>query len=257
MRNVLAIVEKELRTYFVSPVAYVVMTCFLLLAGWFFFNLLTQLQQYIQMAQSFQRFDMLEQLSISNAVVAPLVGNLAIILMFIVPVVTMRALAEEKKLRTDELLLTSPLTMGEIIAGKFLGSWVFMLLGIAGTLLYPYILFHYSNPDPGPIVGGYLAIFLIMTTFVATGLFASSLTDSQPVAAVVAIVINLGLFIIGWPAQTVSGILGKVLENVSLQSHFESLAKGVIETKDLVYFVTVVAVFVFLAKRSLESTRYR
>ncbi len=257
MRNVLAIVEKELRTYFVSPVAYVVMTCFLLLAGWFFCNLLIQLQQYISMAQSFQRYEMLEQLSISNAVVAPLVGNLCIILLFIVPIVTMRLLAEERKLKTDELLLTSPITIGEIIAGKFLGSWAFMALGLVGTLIYPYILFHYSNPDPGPLIAGYLGLVLITTTFVATGLFASSLTDSQAVAAVVATVINLGLFVIGWPAQSVSGVLGKVLEHLSLQTHFESLAKGVIETKDLAYFATVVFLFVFLAKRSLESTRYR
>ena len=225
MRNVVAIVQKELQSYFVSPVAYVVATGFLVLTGFFFFSLVTQFQQLVSMAQSMGRHDMLEQIDIASYVVAPMLGNVSVILIFVVPLLTMRLIAEERKLRTDELLFTSPVTAGEIVAGKFLAAWILLMGMLGATWIYMVILFQYSEPDPGPILSGYLGIALLATTFAAVGLFASSLTESQVVAGVVSLVILLILYIVSWPADMVPGTLGTVLEYVSLLTHLRGCSR--------------------------------
>lgn len=259
MRNVAAIAEKELRTYFVSPVAYVVLTGFLLLTGYFFFMLVVQYQYYQSMAQSTGNLQALEQITIPSLVVNPMLGNMSVILMLVVPLITMRLVAEERKLSTAELLLTSPISVTEIILGKFLGAWVFTVLLIGATGIYTGIVFHYADPNPdlGPILAGYAGITLVATAFVAVGLFASSVTENQIIAAIVAFVICLILYVISWASQSLGGAAGAVLEHLSVMTHFESMAKGVVESSDLVYFATLILVWLFLARQSLESLRYR
>lgn len=258
MRNALAIAGREIRSYFVSPIAYVVLTGFLLLAGWFFFNLLARFSYLLQLYSSFQRSpETLDRLNLNDFVIAPLLHNLSVVLVILVPVITMRSFAEEKRLGTFELLLTSPLRIGEIVAGKFLAGLFFLLVMIGLTFIYPVILFVYGNPEVGIVLSGYLGLLLLAASFLSVGMLTSSLTENQIIAAVSCLVVLLLLYVIGWPADTASAVTGAVLRYLSLTEHFGELVKGVIDTKDLVYFLSVTAVALFLTHRSVESLRWR
>jgi ABC-2 type transport system permease protein len=258
MRNALAIAGREIRSYFVSPIAYVVLTGFLLLGGWFFFNLLARFSYLLQLYSSFQRSpETLERLNLNEFVIAPLLHNLSVVLVILVPVITMRSFAEEKRVGTFELLLTSPIRIGEIVAGKFLGALVFLALMIGLTGIYPLLMIVYGNPEIGIMLSGYLGLFLLATAFVSVGLLTSSVTENQIIAAVSCLVLLLLLYVIGWPAETAGEPLGSILKYLSLTEHFSELVKGVINSKDIVYFVSVVVVALFLAHRSVESLRWR
>ena len=229
MTNVWAVAYKELRSYFVSPVAYVVLAGFLLLCGWFFWVYLTQFSQMVTMYAQFQQPQMLEQLNLNDMVMAPLLQNMVIILLIMVPLITMRLFAEERANCTDELLLTSPIETLEITLGKFLGAGLF-----------------------------YLALLLLVgLSFIALGLFTSTLTSNQIVAAVSAFVVLLLFFAIGWPASTVGESAGAVLSYLSLIEHFQPMTAGLVVSSDVIYFLSVIAFALFLSQRSLESLRWR
>jgi ABC-2 type transport system permease protein len=258
MRNVFTIVGKELRSYFVSPIAYVVLTGFLLLGGWFFFNLLSRfnllLSLYLQMQQGGEAAN---RLNLNDYVVSPLMHNLAIVLVILVPMITMRAYAEEKKGGTYELLLTSPVRTGEIVLGKFLASFLFICIMIGLTGVYPAILMKFGNPEIGVIASGYLGLILLATVFVAVGLLTSSLTENQIIAAVSGLVATLLLYIIGWPAETAGDVLGPLLRYLSVTEHFAEMVRGIINTRSLVYFLSLISLALFLTQRSVESLRWR
>ena len=257
MRNVLTIAGREIRSYFVSPIAYVVLTGFLLLGGWFFFNLLARFNFLLTIYSAQQNPQVLERLNLNEFVIAPLLHNLSVVLVILVPVITMRSLAEEKKAGTYELLLTSPLKIGEIVLGKFLGALVFVGLMVLLTGVYPAILALYGNPEVGVILGGYLGLFLLATCFVAVGVLTSSFTENQIIAAVTCLVSLLLLYIIAWPADNAGETVGAILRYISLTEHFGQMVKGVIDSKDLVYFATVIVLALFLTHRSVESIRWR
>jgi ABC-2 type transport system permease protein len=257
MRNVLTIAGRELKSYFVSPIAYVVLTGFLLLGGWFFFNLLARFNLLLTVYSAQQNPQVLQRLNLNEFVIAPLLHNLSVVLVILVPVITMRTLAEEKKAGTYELLLTSPLRISEIVMGKFLGSFLFVALMVALTGMYPLILFAYGNPESGVVLGGYLGLLLLATSFVAVGVLTSSLTENQIIAAVSCLVSLLLLYIIAWPADNAGETIGAVLRYVSLTEHFAQMVKGVIDSKDLVYFASVIVLALFLTHRSVESIRWR
>jgi ABC-2 type transport system permease protein len=257
VRNVLTIAGRELRSYFVSPIAYVVLTGFLLLGGWFFFNLLARFNMLLTIYSAQQNPQVLQRLNLNEFVIAPLLHNLSVVLVILVPMITMRTLAEEKKAGTYELLLTSPLRISEIVIGKFLGSFVFVALMVALTGVYPLILFAYGNPETGVVLGGYLGLLLLATSFVAVGILTSSFTDNQIIAAVSCLVSLLLLYIIAWPADNAGETIGALLRYVSLTEHFAQMVKGVIDSKDLVYFATVIVLALFLTHRSVESIRWR
>lgn len=258
MRNVFAIVGKELRSYFVSPIAYVVLTGFLLLGGWFFFNLLSRfnllLSLYLQMQQGGEAAN---RLNLNDYVISPLMHNLAIVLVILVPMITMRAYAEEKKGGTYELLLTSPVRTGEIVIGKFLASFLFICIMIGLTGIYPAILMKFGNPETAVIASGYLGLILLATVFVAVGLLTSSLTENQIIAAVSGLVATLLLYIIGWPAETAGDVLGPLLRYLSVTEHFAEMVRGIINTRSLVYFLSLISLALFLTQRSIESLRWR
>jgi len=258
MRNVFAIVGKELRSYFVSPIAYVVLTGFLLLGGWFFFNLLSRfnllLSLYLQMQQGGEAAN---RLNLNDYVISPLMHNLAIVLVILVPMITMRAYAEEKKGGTYELLLTSPVRTGEIVLGKFLASFLFICIMIGLTGIYPAILMKFGNPETAVIASGYLGLILLATVFVAVGLLTSSLTENQIIAAVSGLVATLLLYIIGWPAETAGDVLGPFLRYLSVTEHFAEMVRGIINTRSLVYFLSLISLALFLTQRSVESLRWR
>ena len=260
MKNVLTIAGRELRSYFVSPIAYVVLTGYLLLAGWFFFNLLARFNLLVSMYSSFQgqgMGDAVARLNLNEFVMAPLLHNLAVILLIVIPMITMRSFAEEKRTGTYELLLTSPVGTGEIVIGKFLGAAGFVVVLVALTSVYGAILVAYGNPEVGIMLAGLLGLFLLSVTFVTVGLFASSLTENQIIAAVTGLVMLLLLFVIAWPADSAGETVGGVLRYVSVTEHFEQMVKGVIDTKSLVYFGSMVVGWLFLTQRSVESIRWR
>jgi ABC-2 type transport system permease protein len=257
MRNSLSIAGKELRSYFVSPIAYVVITGFLLLGGWFFFNLLARFSFLVQIYSSMRNPEAQTRLNLNEFVIAPLLHNLSVVLVILVPVITMRSFAEEKRSGTYELLMTSPLSITEIVAGKFLGAVAFLLIMIGLTGVYPLILMAYGNPELGIITAGYLGLALLAISFATVGLLTSSFTDNQIIAAVICLVVLLLFYVISWPAETAGPVLGAVLKYLSLTEHFGEMVKGVIDTKDLVYFFSVIVLSLFLTHRSVESVRWR
>lgn len=257
MRNILAIAGKDIRSTFVSPIAYVVMTGFLLLGGWFFFNLLARFNLLLQIYLSMRNPEVVQRLNLNEFVIAPLWHNLSVVLVILIPVITMRAFAEEKRSGTYELLMTSPLSVTEIVLGKFLGSFVVVFIMIALTGVYPLILAIYGNPEVGVMLGGFLGLLLLATAFLSVGLLTSSFTENQIIAAVSCLVVLLLLYVIAWPADTAGETLGAVLRYLSLTEHFGEMVKGIINTKDLAYFLTVIVLALFLTQRSVESLRWR
>jgi ABC-2 type transport system permease protein len=257
MRNVCTIIGKELRAYFVSPIAYVVLTGFLLLGGWFFFNLLSRFNLLLTLYTQFQGGEAANRLNLNDYVIAPLMHNLSIVLVILVPMITMRSFAEEKKSGTYELLLTSPLRTGELVLGKFLASFLFICIMIGLTGIYPIILLVFGNPEIGVMSAGYLGLLLVATVFVAMGLLTSSFTENQIIAAVSGLVATLLLYIIGWPADSAGEVLGPLLRYMSVTEHFADMVKGLIDTRGLVYFGSLIVLALFLTQRSVESLRWR
>ena len=257
MKNVLTIAGKELRSYFVSPIAYVVLTGFLLLGGWFFWNLLARFNFYLSLYQALRNPEALARLNLNDLVIAPLLHNLSVVLVILVPVITMRSFAEEKKGGTYELLLTSPLSITEIVLGKFFAAFAFVAIMVGLTGVYPLILSLYGNPEVGVIAGGFLGLLLLGTAFVAVGLLTSSFTENQIIAAVSCLVALLLLYVISWPAENAGETVGALLKYISVTEHFGEMVKGLIDTRDLVYFGSVIVLALFLTQRSVESIRWR
>jgi ABC-2 type transport system permease protein len=257
MRNTLVIAGKELQSYFVQPVAYVVLTVFLLLGGWFFFSLLRQFDEMIQLIQMMGQQQELAQMNLNSRVIEPLLHDLSIVLVIVMPALTMRVFAEEKRSGTYELLLTAPVRTGEIVAGKFIASATFTLIMVALAWIFPIILMIFGDPEVGVMFSGYLGLALLAITFVAVGLFTSSLTQNQIIAAISSFGLLILLFVISWPAEAGGGVIWSLLKYLSLPEHFSTLVRGVIDTSDLVFFLSMILVALFLTQRSVESARWR
>jgi ABC-2 type transport system permease protein len=257
MRNALTIAGKELSSYFVQPVAYVVLTVFVLLAGWFFFALLKQFNEMVQVYSAMSNPQALEHLNLNSRVIDPLLHNMSVVMVILVPAITMRAFAEEKRTGTYEFLLTAPIRTGEIVAGKFIAAAVFILIMVGLIWIFPIILMAFGDPEVGVMGAGYVALALLGVCFVAIGLFTSSLTQNQIIAAISCLGILLLLYVISWPLQSGGGILGDLLRYLSLPQHFGQMVGGVIDTSDIIYFCTMIFVALFLTQRSVESARWR
>jgi ABC-2 type transport system permease protein len=256
MRNALAIAWRDIRAMFVSPIAYVVLTGFVLLGGWFFFNLLAQFNRLVSVYSGVQGYDT-TWLNLNDAVISPLLQNLSVVLLIVIPMITMRSFAEERSVGTYELLFTSPVRVSEIVVGKFLAGIALVTLMVGLTLLYPAILMLYGNPESGLIACGFLALYLTAISYVAVGNFASALTSNQIVAAVTALVILLLLFVVSWPAEGAGETLKAFLTYLSVTDHFSSMMRGVLDTKDVVYFASLIGVFMFLNHRAVEAARWK
>lgn len=235
MRNTRAIAFKEFKSYLASPMAYVVTSIFLIATGFFF------------------------SISPSTYTETSINGFLqagVVLLLLFAPLLTMRLLSEERKLGTIELLLTAPVRDSEIILGKFLGSLGILTVMLALTLYYPLLLIIFGDPDMGPIATGYLGLLLLGYTALAIGIFASSLTSNQIVAAVVAIGILLTLYFVGFTASFLPEALGEVINYFSLSNYFPDFMIGIIDTRGIIYYLSITALFLFLAIRSLENSRW-
>ena len=180
-----------------------------------------------------------------------------IIFILIAPALTMRLMAEEQKLGTIELLLTSPVRDWEVIIGKYVASFVFLIATVSLTLYYTILLYVFASPDPGPIYAGYLGLALYGGAALAIGLLCSTLTSNQIVAAVVAMGILLVMFFADLAADNIGGTASTIISEISIRSHFEDFARGIIDTKHVVYYLSVIAFFLFMSVRALESRRWR
>ncbi|MBI5014792.1 MAG: ABC transporter permease subunit [Deltaproteobacteria bacterium] len=254
MSRVLAVAGRELRSYLVSPVAWVVATVFLLVTGLLFYNVVAWYS--LQSLQMMQVPEAAGQINVNRMVFAPTFQNVAVTLLLLVPLVTMRLLAEEKRNRTAQLLLTSPVRLGEIVAGKFAAALLLLTAILLLTLYMPLLVRAYGSLDWGPILTGYLGLILLISAFTAIGLFASSLTENQVVAAVLTFGILLGFWILGWASQQ-GGDFGAVCENLSIVTHLDGFLQGTVELKDVVYYLSVTALGLFLTHRVLDSNRWR
>lgn len=255
MNNIWAVCKKEISTYFTSPIAYVVITVFLVLTGFFFHSLIWWFNtQSMQMARNPR---MLEQLNINQMVYSPLFHNISIILLLVIPLLTMRLFAEEKKIKTDELLYTSPISINQIILGKYLASLVVLLVMLALTGILSIFTFSYGNPELLPVLNGYLGLFLMGTAFMAIGLFFSSLTENQIVAAVLTFGALLLFWILNWAAGSAGGFWKEVINYLSFFQHFDDMTKGILDTTDLVYYLSFSFFGLFLTHSVLQSRRWR
>ncbi len=255
MHKTLAIYRREIAYYFQSPVAYAVIAIFLLLAGYFFYNLLGYFN--IVSMQAMQNPVQAGSLSLTSSVLQPLLGNLSTVLLLLLPLLTMRLFAEERRSGAAELLFTYPVSDLSVIVGKFAAAVSVYLVMLAMTLPYPALLYHFGNPEPGPIVAGYLGLFLMGVAFIAMGTFFSSLGDSQLVAAAATFGCGLLFLIIGWMTPFVSVTVGAVLAELSIVRHLDGFSRGVIYTNDLVFYVSLTVFFLFLCARVLDSARWR
>lgn len=249
------IFKKELRLYFTSPVAYAVGTIFLLIAGYFFYSIFA----FFTMAsmQSMMNPAMARELNVTDSVLRPLFANLSVILLLIMPLLTMRLIAEERRAGTIELLLTYPIRDGAVLAGKYLAALALYAMMIGFTLAYPAMVAYFARLEWGPLLTGYLGLLLMGAAFLAVGLFASSVTENQIVAAVITFGVLLMFWVIGWSADYAGGGFGRVLAHLSILEHNESFARGVLDTKDVIYYLNFTALALFLTLRMLEARRWK
>ncbi|MCS7251824.1 MAG: ABC transporter permease subunit [Anaerolineae bacterium] len=242
MRNLWVIARRELGAYFMSPVAYLVGAAFLVMMGFFF---------YADVIFTIR--------SRSEPALRYVFGVMTTILLFVAPVLTMRLLAEEQRLGTLELLLTAPVRDWEVVLGKYLAALMFYLGLLAATGVYPLLLFWMGgNPDLGPILSGYLGMFMFGAALLSMGLFSSSLSQNQVVAAVLGIGLVILLAVISLLADGITNpTLQQILNQLDLRNHLTNFRRGLIDTSDVVYYLSVIATFLFLTVQILNSRRWR
>jgi gliding motility-associated transport system permease protein len=255
--RIAAIVARELRSLVYSPIAWIVWTLFLFVAGWFFFSSVYQFSTIVATYAGMGQEGMLDRLNLNDFVIAGLFQNLLVLFLFLVPALTMRGFADERRQGTDELLLTAPVTPGQIVAGKYLGLLAVSLVLVAGAGFYVLLLTRYGDPEKGPILTGMLGLSLALAALVALGFAVSSTTKSPVVAAVGAFVTFLLLFVVDWPAESTSGWLQTALHALSLPGHFEGFARGTVSSVDVAYFLSLVALGLFTARTTVASQRWR
>jgi gliding motility-associated transport system permease protein len=254
MKNIWIICRKELRSYFVSPVAYILLVMFAVIFGFFFWN---SLGYFVNMAMEAQMEGEQFPMNLNEQVVRPLLANINVIGLFFVPMITMRLFAEEKRSGTIELLATSPVKDSEIIVGKWLAALLMYAFMLLTTLLNFAFLFKYGNPDWKPLAIGYLGLLLQAGGLLAIGTFISSLTKNQIIAGAVTFGICLLLWVLGWVSQYDNATWAQVLSYMSVITHFESFGKGVLDSKDVIFDATVIFLGLFFTGRSMESLRWR
>ena len=255
MRSAWIIAKRDLGSFFNSPIFYVVTTVFLIIYSFIFFNILNFFSFQSFQARQLQAMGM--NLNLNEMVIEPSLQNMSVILLMIIPIITMRSFADEKKMKTFRLLLSSPVHLREIILGKFLACMIVVAVMISISSYSVGFLFLLGEPEPGPIVTGYLGILLMAGCFVSVGIFASSLTDNQIIAAVLTFGFSLFMWIIGWSAQAAGSTTGQVLQYLSIVDHLERFLKGLVNTSDLVYYLSFILFNLFLCHRVLDSNRWR
>jgi ABC-2 type transport system permease protein len=265
LRHVGHIAGRELHSLFVSPVAYVVLTLWSVLAGFFFLSALTSFGLEIMRMQQFGAFDQLREMNLNDHVFVPFLGSMWIVLVFAIPGISMGLLAGEKANGTQELLLTTPLSIWEIVLGKYLAGACFAFLMVAVVACFAGVLFVYGDPEVGKTAAGLLGLLLVSLAYVAVGILASSLTSNYLIAFFLSFGSLLTLLLLPFIAELAAaggtpgagGGLAAVLQWLGTGAHFEQIAKGWIDTSDLFYFFAFIGAFLILAKTAVESVRWR
>ncbi|MBS1516897.1 MAG: ABC transporter permease subunit [Bacteroidetes bacterium] len=235
MKNILTIFKKELRSYFNSPVAYIVIVVFLIITGWFFTS----------------------NLFIGGVVTMRNVFDIIpFIFLFFIPAISMRTFSEEKKSGTIELLLTKPISDMDIVLGKFFSTLTLTAIAIAFTLFYVVSLTFLGPIDTGSIIGAYIGLLLMSGVYIGIGIFASSLTENQVVAFIISFLIVFGLFLLNKVLVFLPTELASILEYISVDYHFSNIARGVIDSRDIIYYLSGITIFLLLTRTSLESRRW-
>jgi ABC-2 type transport system permease protein len=255
MNNILAIAHKELKAYFASPIAYIVIGFSAILFGWFFVNLLYYFDRIS--LQAGMGMGGPPSVNVNEMLIGPLFMNVSVILLFTLPLVTMRIYSEEKRSGTIELLLTAPLTDFQIVMGKFLGSFVLYAAMLAVTIVHLGFLFAFGEPEWRPVLTGYLGLLLMGGCFLSLGLFVSSLTKNQIVAGMITFAVFLMFWVINWISSFTGPTMQAVLNYISITEHLNDFTRGVLDTKHLVYYVSFIAFSLFLTVRSVDSERWR
>ena len=273
MRNILAIFKREFLSFFVSPIAYMVITGFILLAGYFFFGGLFSFTVWVSRygSMAMNRPDLM---NLNQAVVQGFYHTLIVVLVFLIPFLTMRTIAEERRRGTYELLATSPLAVHEIVIGKFLGVSAVVGAMLLAVFIFPLVLCFFGNPENfpeflrgaatsfgapeiAPIVSGFFALLLCALAFVSIGIATSAITENQIVAGVSGMVILLLLYVIQGMAESVGGLGEQVLVAISPINYAREMIDGAISIKSLVYFFSLISLGLFFSVRALEGQRWR
>lgn len=250
MRTVMAIFRREIGSYFASPVAYIVLVVFLVLSGLFFYLYVDNFVSS-QYDPRFQFYG--AKLNLNDFILAPYFGTISILLLLMVPVLTMRLLAEERKQYTSELLFTAPINTVQIVLGKFFASFFLFFMMLLLSYANVAVLQLFGNPDPFVVLTGYAGLLLVGATFISVGLFASSLTESQIVSAIV----SFGILLIFWIMGASAGAEGSVVSYMSIVNHFEAFPRGIIEVRDVVYYLSFTFLGLVLTSVVVDSERWR
>lgn len=257
-RNIGLVLSKDLKSYFNSFIAYAVIAIFVAATGYLFFNLLASFSVLSFQAQAnpmvAKQYNLL---NVNESVVRPLFGNISIVMLLMLPLLTMKLLADEKKSGTMELLLTYPVRDAEIVIGKFLACLTVFAAMLLSTISYPILLIYLGQPEIVPMITGYAGLFLLGAAFISLGIFTSSLTENQIIAGSLSIGILFCFWLMSYSTMFVSPGIGQVISYLAINEHLESLAKGVVDTEDIIYFLVFTGLFLFLTLRSLESNRWR
>ncbi len=255
MRGIMAVFKKEITITFSSPIFYAATFIFMVVSGYFFYT--NAMIYTIRSFQAGQNPFLAERLNLSDFVVKPFFGDMAIVLLLMLPLITMRSYAEEKKMGTIELLFTYPISDGAVLAGKFAASMFTLLTMLVGTLLPLILLETFAHLDWGLILSGYLGILLLGASFIALGIFTSSLTENQIIAAVLSFGAFLLFWIIGWAKSFAGPTLGSILEHISIVVHLDSFVRGLIDSRDLVFYLAFIFFWLFVTLRFLNTRFWR
>jgi len=254
MKNVFHIASREFRSYFISPIGWVVLTFFLGIMGYMFS---AAVAEFVRRSTTLWQMPHLVG-NLNTMIMQPVLGNMAVIFLLVfIPAMTMRLIAEEKRSGTIELLLTSPLSATTIILGKYLASLALFALILLLSLLYPYILWKYGTLDLLQVASGYLGVFLLGAAQLSMGLFLSSLTRSQVIAFISTCGASLFFWIVSWISINPDSVAGKIVNYVSMIEHLGNFLRGLIDTRDIIYFLSFIVLSLFLAHRSLRSYAWR
>lgn len=254
MNGAIAIFKRETAAYFTTPLGWLILMFFLFIFGFFFALSVTAFMDYA----SQMGFNPQADLNVNSFVIQGLFGNMAVVILLIAPGLVMRLLAEDRKQKSIELLLTSPISSTEIVLGKFFGALGFVAAMLAATLPYMALLYAYGEPDTGILLSSYLSLFLLTASLVAVNLFLSSFTENQVIAFIAGFAFNLIFWILGWAADLApAGVAQDVFQGLAMGSHYMEMGKGLIRMQDLVYFLTFIAFCLLATTQRVEALRWR
>jgi ABC-2 type transport system permease protein len=260
LRNITAILQKEWRHYFGSPIAWVALFVWTMLFGIFFYFAFTLFtEQSMRVAQQSMQYGGGMKLSLNDYLIRPILQNMAVVALFLAPMLTMRLFAEEKRQGTIELLATSPVSDLQVVLGKFFAAAALYLLMILAGLVNVALIWTYAQhpPEWKPVLTGALGLFLLGCCFLAMGTFVSTLTRNQIVAGILSFCLFLGMWTLGWADEPTAGPVMKVVAYLGVTTHLEDLVKGVLDLKDPIFYLSVITFGLFLAHQSVESQRWR